>query len=104
MTNDTKVSAETLASQISLADQIAHIEFCAEQAKNIGYVERAMELAILQSLRSQRPALSEEQREALHGGAQALSSMAYDMERRKIDKTEGLRNYAAILRALASKT
>jgi hypothetical protein len=44
-----------------------------------------------------------EEREALHGGAQALSMTAHDMEQRKIDKTEALRNYAAILRKLAER-
>lgn len=38
--------------------------------------------------------------EALHGGAQALSSMAHDMDRRHIDKTDGLRAYATTLRSL----
>jgi hypothetical protein len=49
---------EEIAKSISLADQIAHVEYCAEEAKHVGYAERAMELAVLRTLNS-HPALVE---------------------------------------------
>lgn len=40
-----------MVAEISLEDQIAHVAYCAEQMKDVGRAERAMELAVLESLR-----------------------------------------------------
>jgi hypothetical protein len=49
---------EQMTAAVSLADQIAHIEFCAEEAKHVGYAEQATELAVLATLRSHAALLS----------------------------------------------
>lgn len=87
-----------VVSEERLADVIVHLKAVFKTYGNRNDTDAASALADYVALRRQL----REAGEALHGGAQALSQMAYDMESRDIDKTEGLRQYAATLRALAA--
>jgi hypothetical protein len=71
---------EEIAMSISIADQIAHVEFCAEEARHVGYAERAMELAVLRTLNA-APALVEAL-EAVKARTDKIYTMGHEEARR----------------------